>query len=451
MSFYRRGCVTHQKYIDFFQNTRKPSRTTTDTLNNKISHAICVFDTWGSSNIKHVYSNRLGISYDVRYLANRPKKLDIHNDRCMYRKRFDNFNSHSSNTTNTGIRQHQRFERSCRSIFKRHCSRDHTYRPVHDIDDQLGLARKHCFMFLPSQSIFKRIQHVQYQNNSQRFVRTLYNFPIPELHFVDAQPLDTVVLERRSNEIVDIVLDNDPSVPDTMVDVHDEILSNEGIIRHDFLDTPMPADPALDNSTVALDPPISTLMTEVADDGFTRHDTLGILIPNDLLPYVDDKPIYISKRQAKLRGRTHDVGSLQWFEAVKLRKDTAERAAALKERADTQLTKAKLWGTSRSRIDFREGLVDDLTAYQDYYYDCMTGRKTNKKTKRFLDDYYSFMDKRTYEPYYRYKGQTSDDTRLLELRPKKRPTGVHTTPDKEPELIKKLRFDLTLFANEENK
>ncbi|PKC06853.1 hypothetical protein RhiirA5_418983 [Rhizophagus irregularis] len=59
------------------------------------------------------------------------------------------------------------------------------------------------------------------------------------------------------------------------------------------------------------------------------------------------------------------------------------------------------------------------------------------------------MDKRTYEPYYRYKGQTSDDTRLLELRPKKRPTGVHMTPDKEPELIKKLRFDLTLLANEE--
>ncbi|PKK70563.1 hypothetical protein RhiirC2_779540 [Rhizophagus irregularis] len=83
--------------------------------NNRISHATRLFDAWASSTTKHVYSNRLGISYDTRYVANIPKNLDTYNDQCMYRKRFDNFNTVHSDTSSLSIRQQKRFERACRS------------------------------------------------------------------------------------------------------------------------------------------------------------------------------------------------------------------------------------------------------------------------------------------------------------------------------------------------
>ncbi|PKK59803.1 hypothetical protein RhiirC2_794295, partial [Rhizophagus irregularis] len=67
MSFYRRGCVQHQKYIDFFQNVKKRNGSMQVSPNNRISHATRLFDAWASSTTKHVYSKRLGISYDTRY------------------------------------------------------------------------------------------------------------------------------------------------------------------------------------------------------------------------------------------------------------------------------------------------------------------------------------------------------------------------------------------------
>jgi hypothetical protein len=42
-----------------------------------------------------------------------------------------------------------------------------------------------------------------------------------------------------------------------------------------------------------------------SEEGHTWHDMLDILIPNDLLLYVTDKPIYVSKRQKQIKGKTH--------------------------------------------------------------------------------------------------------------------------------------------------
>ncbi|RGB27800.1 hypothetical protein C1646_798202 [Rhizophagus diaphanus] len=38
-----------------------------------------------------------------------------------------------------------------------------------------------------------------------------------------------------------------------------------------------------------------------SNEGHTWHENLGILIPNDLLPYVTENPIYTSKRQEQLK------------------------------------------------------------------------------------------------------------------------------------------------------
>ncbi|PKK60835.1 hypothetical protein RhiirC2_718835 [Rhizophagus irregularis] len=53
------------------------------------------------------------------------------------------------------------------------------------------------------------------------------------------------------------------------------------------------------------DLPATTIQPIPSDDRNTWHDKLGILIPNDLLPYVTEDPIYVSKRQEKLKGKHH--------------------------------------------------------------------------------------------------------------------------------------------------
>ncbi|PKK61138.1 hypothetical protein RhiirC2_856438 [Rhizophagus irregularis] len=186
--------------------------------------------------------------------------------------------------------------------------------------------------------------------------------------------------------------------------------------------------------------------TPLVDKGFTWHGTLGILIPDELLPYVD-KPVYTSKRQERINGLTHPPGSAPWRHAIELRRESAERAWAFNKRYDERSIKAKLWGTSVNRIDYREGLVDDLTGFQNHYHEKIT-KVASKRQAKLSSNYRDYMDQLTYEPNYRYKGDTSDDTRLLELRPRKRPTNTVTTLDRSSDSVKKLRLDLKLLTDD---
>ncbi|PKK71992.1 hypothetical protein RhiirC2_710696 [Rhizophagus irregularis] len=444
MSFYRRGCVQHQKYIDFFQNVKKRNGTTIVSPNNRISHATRLFDAWASSTTKHVYSNRLGISYDIRYVANIPKNLDKYNDRCMYRKRFDNFNTVHSDTSSLSIRQKKRFERACRSVFAdRSC--DRISRPARNLDDQLGRARKHRFLFLPSQTIFKPIQHVKYQNNAQRFDQNHYPFPIPQINFADVNPTDPtidLVANVPIPDNTDLLLDQVPLIQETAVIIPEDTPEEVVNARFDPLDESVPDDPISECITIEHDLENITINNTPSEGGSTWHDTFNILIPNDLLPYIAE-PVY----KARNNGSIHDPGSTQWFKAIRSRKAAADAKANEQLRIDKLAEKARYWGTSTNSVDYREGLVDDLTNYQNHYHEYMSishrdsnidtnendskkKRNKHKKKSRFPSDYYSFMDARTYAPFYRYKGNTSDDTRILELRPKKRPTNLFPVQDR---------------------
>ncbi|CAB5189707.1 unnamed protein product [Rhizophagus irregularis] len=64
------------------------------------------------------------------------------------------------------------------------------------------------------------------------------------------------------------------------------------------------------------------------------HDKLGIWIPNDLFLYVNDEPVYISKRQAKLKGQQHVPGSVYWLNGIRKRKEAHE--LALRQQKDRE-------------------------------------------------------------------------------------------------------------------
>ncbi|PKK67476.1 hypothetical protein RhiirC2_783457, partial [Rhizophagus irregularis] len=137
----------------------------------------------------------------------------------MYRKRFDNFNTVHTDTSSSSIRQQKRFERACRSVFTDR-SHDRISRPARNLEDQLGRAKKHRFLFLPSQTIFKPIQHIKYQNNAQRFDRNLYPFLIPPMNFADDNSSDPII-DSVSNVSIpdntDSLLDQVPLIQETTV------------------------------------------------------------------------------------------------------------------------------------------------------------------------------------------------------------------------------------------
>ncbi|GBC49775.2 hypothetical protein GLOIN_2v1805467 [Rhizophagus irregularis DAOM 181602=DAOM 197198] len=366
MSQNRRACVSHHKNLDIFHNIKKHTPVPINNIiNNKRFHATLIHKQWQHHVKKHIYSNRLGISYDVSYLTNGHKALSTYNERRIR---------------------------------------------VDSLDEKLYRARQHRFLFLPSQHINKPIQHLKYHKRPTLRDEAQYNFPIPP---ASRRPFGTIA-------------DLNPFI--------------------DQANRLYPGNNSL--STSNTHSPATTSQPILLKEENTWHETLGIWIPNDLFPYVTDEPVYISKRQATLKGRQHDPG----------KKERLLREEDLSARA-------KLWGTSSNSIEYREEMTKDLTKFQDHYHKKITplierravlknritqGKNVYKTNKQLLQlerelgvfkiDYFSVIDDNAY--HYRYKGHTSDDTKQLELRPHKRPPTLTINIDRHNTEVKKLRLDI---------
>ncbi|PKB99751.1 hypothetical protein RhiirA5_382950 [Rhizophagus irregularis] len=170
------------------------------------------------------------------------------------------------------------------------------------------------------------------------------------------------------------------------------------------------------------DLPAITIQPIPSDDRNTWHDKLGFLIPNDLLPYVTEEPIYVSKNQEKLKGKHHTP-------------------------------------------EFRESMVSDLIHFQDHfhkqiskltdrrqlYQDNLDKGKSVSKNKTRLEQleqdfakfkvaYHSVIDTRAI--HHRLKGDTTDDTKELEFRPHKRSDNMSLDNIRHTGSVKKFRSDL---------
>ncbi|PKY45380.1 hypothetical protein RhiirA4_459938 [Rhizophagus irregularis] len=227
----QRGCVTHQRFIDLFQNIKSSTNNNKRFINNKKSHATLSLNRWKEGRTKHVYSNRLGVSYDTSYTTNDSKYYYLKHNRCMYRKRFDNFNTHGHQLKNNRkTLQVMRFERACRSVFNNRSRYGKKHSSITNLEDQLARAR----------------------------------------HFID-----------------DL--------------------------------TPIPF-----------------------EEGKTWHAKLGFMVPNELMPHVNDKPIYISKRQEKLKGKAHEPGSKGWWDGIRSRKKRHDQLQTEQDEHKKRIEKAKL-------------------------------------------------------------------------------------------------------------
>ncbi|RGB22406.1 hypothetical protein C1646_776142, partial [Rhizophagus diaphanus] len=258
----------------------------------------------------------------------------------MYCKRLRNFQSYHHGPHPTSKKQRSRFERACQSVFtgrrprfdKYKNTRQNKHTPSDDIKDKLRQARMHRFLFLPSQHINKPIQHLKYHKNSSPYTPTNYNHPIPP-QLTKASPAEPNQRQVYKQDLNINQVDGDPS--------------------HNFTtdDHPMMIDSTQTEGS-STKPPVQTRSKE----GHTWHENLGIFIPNDLLPYVTEDPVYINKTQERKKGKHYPPGHKEWFAAIKVRKQCHEQRIAREQYEKELSARAKLWGTSTNSIEYREGM-----------------------------------------------------------------------------------------------
>ncbi|GET58892.1 hypothetical protein GLOIN_2v1764040 [Rhizophagus irregularis DAOM 181602=DAOM 197198] len=195
MSQRRRACVTHQSY--FFKHNlhhfiKSPDRSKSENnqvYNNKVGHANLIYERWETHQIKSIFSTRLGISYQTRYHAN-------------------------------GSSEHfkrQKKPMACTRVFnigKPNVSLS--------IDDKLSAARKHNFLFTPSQFIYKSIHHLLYRANETIPNPTHYNYLVP---FFQLKPKTLSTLQKSLIDSIEEIGQGVDLSPDTSTRPNVEYLS----------------------------------------------------------------------------------------------------------------------------------------------------------------------------------------------------------------------------------
>ncbi|CAB5185044.1 hypothetical protein RhiirA5_415672 [Rhizophagus irregularis] len=410
MSFKRRGCILHRKLINLFQCKNDPDYLIDTQVNSKAIHATIVYNRWQNKKVKQIHSHRLGISYKSQYET---PTFIVHArpERRMYRKRIYDLQTHHASDSKTHKKQKLRFERACKAVFHRRGTRVDTQAPAINIKDQMRRAGIHRFLFLPSQHIHKPIQHLKFHRTFRSMNFPYYNFPIPSR------------LKRPSTKKKKLLSNSSSSLISPTQHIPQKP-SEEIMYTHDL--------------------PAITIQPIPSDDRNTWHNKLGFLIPNDLLPYVTEDPIYTSKTQEKIKGRTHEP-----------------------ERRRELSLRAQFWGTSSYTLELRESMVSDLTYFQNHVHKeitKMTKRRKFLQTKldnnqyvstntlrleqlelefdQFKIDYRSVIDTRAV--HHRLKGDTSDDTKELEFRPNKRSDIMSLDNNRQMGPVKKLRSDLSI-------
>ncbi|CAB4422657.1 unnamed protein product [Rhizophagus irregularis] len=178
MSKHRRACVTHQQqfFRDMVHHKSKDPTLNSDGVNNnsKAFHANLIYNRWKNNTKKSVFSNRLGISYQESIHARDVKSVLEYGNKHMYRKRLTGFQLKQSNYVNVRVKQETRFLRACRRVFKT------KEQNIPDLNrHRLRTAQRYRFLFLKSQYVNKPVKHLLYNYG---LVSDDYGFSTPHYY-----------------------------------------------------------------------------------------------------------------------------------------------------------------------------------------------------------------------------------------------------------------------------
>ncbi|CAB4435724.1 unnamed protein product [Rhizophagus irregularis] len=77
LSQNRRACISHQRDLEKFENIKSySSNSAVSNLSPTQLHANLIYQRWKFKEMKHIYSNRLGIIYTSRYINSKKKLKD---------------------------------------------------------------------------------------------------------------------------------------------------------------------------------------------------------------------------------------------------------------------------------------------------------------------------------------------------------------------------------------
>ncbi|CAG8750350.1 4043_t:CDS:2 [Rhizophagus irregularis] len=130
--------------------------------NSKSSHANFLYDLWQHRWKNEIFSNRLGIQYNVCFAANSSNFVRKHPGAYIYRKHLMNFKFNPSSNPATKRKQETRFKRHCARVFKNINPTSRTMK-----EDKLAAGRRFRFLFHESQHIYSPVHHLKFKRSSK--------------------------------------------------------------------------------------------------------------------------------------------------------------------------------------------------------------------------------------------------------------------------------------------
>ncbi|RGB34214.1 hypothetical protein C1646_760815 [Rhizophagus diaphanus] len=128
---------------------------------NKAFHANLIFKRWKFKTWKFVNSTCTGTSYSTRYITKQPKDSANIPRFYIYHKLMKDFKFQPSPNTKVAKRQTARFERNCHRVLSKEVIKPGG---TSNIASKLGAAKASNFLFLKSQKINRKVQHLKYKH-----------------------------------------------------------------------------------------------------------------------------------------------------------------------------------------------------------------------------------------------------------------------------------------------
>ncbi|CAB4445109.1 unnamed protein product [Rhizophagus irregularis] len=386
-NFGRHACAQHHLLVMFNKkfSSEEDSTPLKDNiiLNNKSVHANIVYEKYNNHKVQKIFSNRLGISYHTQYIAHDlnailpPNKVEG----PMYTKLMDGFTRTLSANSRTARRQNIRFDRAQRRVFK---VNDKRVIFSLKLQHKVKLAHQNRFLFYHSQKMRIRVPHLKFNKALFRTSPTvpLYRFPYDRncslLHIRDYfSSQHQVRVPSVSNTDLQETVDEDITLSD------DNVMTNsEDSFRNWY---------------------ISNLIDEHYGAGASEYI--------DAVMLIQDSTVLLTLRDAQMLGLNDDR-----IAEIKSRDRANERIDVIKDIKDHN--------TSTKHYLRRTNSMTFYTQMNDQFHEKMAGIR--KYAQKYRDEHYPF---RPYRAIIRPNdvqyvkddlGDTSDDTKIIERRPKKR-------------------------------
>ncbi|EXX58605.1 hypothetical protein GLOIN_2v1806073 [Rhizophagus irregularis DAOM 181602=DAOM 197198] len=371
----------------------------------------------------------------MKYLAASNKNIIRYNFRHMYTKRLFNFKFIPSPNLKTKKKQQKRFDRTCNRVFNTRYNS-----ACISFEEKLKVTRKNHFIFHKYQTIHKTLSHLTYSKKSVIPDANAYPFNIPFYEPIGGPPVPKE----------DLLLDEPKLVFSSVfkVDLPTNALrlclNSSGISMNDF-NFNKSTNNLTSNDAITFSPrPAHTMVTTVEN-----YNPFRETLADKFKPFVPRSPIYDEY------GRYLPPESGEWLRVVKnsyalrhqpnlvveLQESLSNRRPKLKPKEiQRQLDKAKrkstlhtYHGTSAKHLQRRLDTTTHLTTIQTTYHWFMnyaTGNCPHRMYLRELKRYQTYLD----SPPKNYMlphlediayNDTSDDTKCLEVHPKKRDTTTN--------------------------